>query len=82
MPITNSAFQHVRQLDLGVVSKNWNPVAYLAEQLFILEIFARRRTLTHLWLSRFPFHSIPSSQLVTPVKIQDVITTFGLQSAT
>jgi len=67
---THSAFQHVSSLDLGVTSKSSNPKDYLEEQLTILGIFARRQTLTCLWLSNVPFPSIGSSQRE---KIQDVV---------
>jgi len=67
----HSAFQHVSSLDLGVTSKSSNPEDYLEEQLTILGIFARRQTLTCLWLSNVPFPSIGSSQ---EEKIQDVVT--------
>ena len=51
-----SAFQHVRSLDLGITTKkdinerDWN--GYLT----ILGSFARRRTLTRLWLSDVPLY--------------------------
>jgi hypothetical protein len=72
--IANSAFQHVRSLDIGVTSKNSNPEGYLEEQLAVLEIFAQRRTLTCLWLSNAPFPSIKPSQRE---KIRDIVTTLG-----
>ena len=59
---TNSAFQHVRSLDIGLTSKGSNPEGHLEEQLTILGIFARRQSLTRLWLSNIPFPSIESSQ--------------------
>jgi hypothetical protein len=64
MITANSAFRHVRSLDLGVTSKGSNPKDCLEEQLTILEIFAQRQTLTRLWLSRVPFPSIESSRRV------------------
>ena len=51
-----SPFPHVRSLDLGITTKrviherDWN------DYLIILEFFARRRTLTRLWLSEVPFY--------------------------
>ena len=60
--VANSAFQHVRSLDLGVTSKTSNPEDYLDEQLTILDIFSQRRTLTRLWLSKVPFPSFESNQ--------------------
>ena len=51
----DTAFQHVRSLDLGITTKgvvrrrDWN------DYLIILEAFARRRTLTCLWLSEVHF---------------------------
>ena len=74
MLIASSAFLHVRSLDLGVVSRSWNPEDYLEEQLIILETFAQRRTLTRLWLSRFPFPSIESNPTA---KIRDIVAAFG-----
>ena len=74
MLTTNSAFLHVRSLDLGVVSRNWDPASYLEEHLVILDIFAQRRTLTRLWLSRFPFSSIKSCQTA---KIRDIVAALG-----
>ena len=71
---TNSAFQHVRSLDLGVVSRSCDPANYLEELLIVLEVFAQRRTLTRLWLSRFPFSSIMSCQTA---KIQDIVAAYG-----
>jgi len=50
-----SAFQHVRSLDLGITTgritrgKDWD------DYLIVLETFARRRSLTRLWLSEVPF---------------------------
>lgn len=66
----NSAFHHVRSLDLGVTSKGSNSEEYLNEQFAILEIFAQRQTLTRLWLSRMPFSSIEPSQRE---KVRDII---------
>ena len=74
MLINNSAFQHVRSLDLGVAGNGSNPEDYLEEQLTILEIFAQRRSLTRLWLSRFPFPSIESVQIT---KVRDIIVAFA-----
>ena len=68
---THSAFQHVRSLDLGVTSKSSNPEDYLEEQLTILDIFARRQTLTCLWLSNVPFPMIESCRRG---EIQGVVT--------
>ena len=73
MLITNSAFQHVRSLDLGLISNGTNPKNYLEEQLTILGIFAQRQTLTRLWLSRFFFPSVESSQRA---KIRDTVAAF------
>ena len=67
---TNSAFQHVRSLDIGLTSKGSNPEGHLEEQLTILGIFARRQSLTRLWLSNIPFPSIESSQRS---EIRDVV---------
>ena len=58
----NSAFQHVRSLDLGVTSKSSNSENYLGEQLTILGIFAQHQTLTRLWLSKIPFPSFDPDQ--------------------
>ena len=69
-----TAFQHVRSLDLGIVSRSCDPADYLEELLIILEVFAQRRTLTHLWLSRFPFSSIKSCQTA---KIRDTVAAYG-----
>jgi hypothetical protein len=52
---TPSAFRHVRSLDLGITTtavirkRDWD------DYLRILQVFARRRTLTRLWLSRLSF---------------------------
>ena len=73
MLIANSAFQHVRSLDLGPSSNGTNLEDYLDEQLTILRIFAQRQTLTSLELSRFPFPSVESGQRV---KIRDIVAAF------
>lgn len=55
--ITNdSAFQHVRSLDLGITTKKVLHERDWSNYLVILESFARRRTLTRLWLSEVPFY--------------------------
>ncbi|KAF9783517.1 hypothetical protein BJ322DRAFT_1071448 [Thelephora terrestris] len=70
----DSAFRHVRSLDLGVTSGRSKPTDYLKEQFTILEIFSQRRTLTRLWLSRFPFPSFESSQREN---VQDIVASLG-----
>ncbi|KAF9783515.1 hypothetical protein BJ322DRAFT_159192 [Thelephora terrestris] len=72
--VDNSAFQHVRSLDLGVTSKSSDPQGYLAEQFTILDIFAQRQTLTRLWLSRFPFSSIDPARRMG---FLDIVTALG-----
>jgi hypothetical protein len=52
-----SAFQHVRSLDLGITTKRSIHERDWDCYLIILEFFARRRTLTCLWLSEVPFYS-------------------------
>ena len=68
----NSAFQHVRSLDLGVTSKTPSPEVYLDEQLTILEIFSPRRSLTRLW--QVPFSSIGSDN---NEKLRDIVAALG-----
>jgi len=46
-----SAFQHVRSLDIGITTKRAIHERDWDDYLTVLEIFARRRTLTRLWLS-------------------------------
>ena len=70
----NSAFQHVRSLDIGVTSKSSSPKDYLTEQLTILDIFSQRQTLTRLWLSKIPFPSFESSQREN---IQNIVAALG-----
>lgn len=52
-----SAFQHVRSLDLGITTARQIRERDWDDYLIVLEAFARRRALTHLWLSdvSFPF---------------------------
>ena len=71
MLTTNSAFQHVRSLDLGVTGKSSNPMNSLEEKFIILKTFAQRQTLTHLWLFNVAFPTIASNETM---KIQDVVT--------
>jgi len=52
----DSAFQHVRSLDLGITTKRVIHEKDWVDYLVILETFARRRTLTRLWLSEVPFY--------------------------
>ena len=51
-----SPFQHVRSLDLGITTRRVIHQKYWDDYLVILETFARRRTLTRLWLSEVPFY--------------------------
>ena len=51
-----SAFQHVRSLDLGITTQRVIHERDWGDYLVILEFFARRRTLTRLWLSEVPFY--------------------------
>jgi len=51
-----SAFQHVRSLDLGIVTIRKIKWCYWDDYLIILDAFARRHTLTRLWLSEVPFY--------------------------
>ena len=74
MLTTNSAFQHVRSLDLGVTGKSSNPMNSFEEKLIILKTFAQRQTLTHLWLFNVAFTTIASNERM---KIQDVVTALG-----
>ena len=51
-----AAFQHVRSLDIGITSKRIvQQQRYWDDYLIILDVFARRRYLTRLWLSEVPF---------------------------
>ena len=52
---TGSAFCHVRSLDLGVTTATVVRGGSWDNYLSILEFFARRRTLTRLWLSEVSF---------------------------
>jgi len=51
-----SAFQHVRSLDIGITTKRPVQERDWDDYLAVLETFARRRTLTRLWLSEVPFY--------------------------
>lgn len=53
-----SAFQHVRSLDLGVTTRKPIHQNYWDDYLTILDVFARRRSLTRLWLTEVPFSSL------------------------
>jgi len=52
----HSTFLHVRSLDLGITTKRVIRERDWDDYLVILESFARRRTLTRLWLSEVPFY--------------------------
>ena len=47
----DSAFQHVRSLDLGITTKGVFHQSYWNDFLTILDVFGHRRTLTRLWFS-------------------------------
>jgi hypothetical protein len=51
-----SAFQHVRSLDLGITARKAIHRKYWDDYLTILDVFARRRSLTRLWLSGVSFY--------------------------
>ena len=69
-----SAFQHVRSLDLGIVTKAVILQRDLDDYLTILEVFARRRTLNSLSFSKVPFRF---SKREKQERVRNVITSLG-----
>jgi hypothetical protein len=71
---TTSAFQHVRSLDLGVAGSGSSALKNcLEEKLTILETFAQRQTLTHLWLTNVAFPIASSERM----NIQEAVASLG-----
>ena len=59
-----SAFLHVRSLDLGITKKRDIRQRDWDNYIIILDFFARRRTLTRLWLSEVSFSCRKQSETV------------------
>jgi len=65
----DSAFQHVRSLDLDVTTKRIVHERDWDEYLTVLGFFATRRNLTRLWLSEAPFYFTDRGRQETVRKI-------------